>query len=124
MLRKIVAVIILIPLALAIVMFAVSNRALVPIGFDPFGTQPPMFAYPLPLFLVLLIALIAGVIIGGAAAWSRQRKWRRRARRASAELKEARAEAAVLRRRLAAVPDVPQQQTSIAAIAYRHPTAA
>ena len=124
MLRKIVTVLILIPLGLAIVMFAVSNRSPVPIGFDPFGSQPPMFAYSLPLFLVLLIALIAGVIIGGAAAWSRQRKWRRRARRASAELKEARAEAAVLRRRLAAVPDVPQQQTSIAAIAYRHPTAA
>jgi uncharacterized integral membrane protein len=124
MLRKIVAVIILIPLALAIVMFAVSNRALVLIGFDPFGTQPPMFGYPLPLFLVLLIALIAGVILGGAATWSRQRKWRRRARRASAQLKEARAEAAVLRRRLEAGPDVPQAQTSIASIAYRHPTAA
>ena len=124
MLRKIFAVLILIPLALAIVMFAVSNRSSVPIGFDPFGAQPPMFAYSLPLFLVLLIALIAGVVVGGAAAWSRQRKWRRRARRASAELKAARAEAAVLRRRLEVVPDVPHAQTSIASIAYRHPNAA
>ncbi len=44
MIRKIVTVLILIPLALSIVMFAVANRAPVVIGFDPFGTQPPMLA--------------------------------------------------------------------------------
>ena len=124
MLRKIVSFLILAPLALAIVLFAVSNRAPVLLGFDPFGAQPPMFAYPMPLFLALLAALIAGVIVGGAAAWSRQRKWRRRARRLSGELKIAHAEAAVLRRQLETARAAPQQTTSIASIAYRHPSAA
>jgi uncharacterized integral membrane protein len=124
MIRRIITVLILVPLALAIVMFAVANRAPVLIGLDPFGAQPPMFAFAAPLFLVLLIALIVGVIVGGTAAWSRQRKWRRRARRLSAEVKAARAETAALRRQLDAAAAAPQPQTSIAAIAYRHPNAA
>ena len=53
MIRKIVTVLILVPLALAIVVFAVANRAPVLIAFDPFGAQPPMFAFAAPLFLVL-----------------------------------------------------------------------
>ena len=125
MLRKIVTVLILVPLALAIVMFAVANRAPVVIGFDPFGTQPPMFAFVAPLFLALLVALTAGVIVGGAAAWSRQSKWRRRARRLSADLKAARGETETLRRQLeASAAAQAQAQNSIAAIAYRHPSAA
>jgi len=125
MLRKIVTVLILVPLALAIVMFAVANRAPVVLGFDPFGAQPPMFAFVAPLFLALLAALIAGVIVGGAAAWSRQSKWRRRARRLSADLKAARGEIETLRHQLeASAAAHAQAQNSIAAIAYRHPSAA
>ena len=127
MIRKIVTVLILLPVALLIVMFAVANRGPVTIALDPFGGEPPMFTAAAPLFLVLLAALITGVIVGGAAAWSRQRKWRRRARRLSADLKAAHAETAALRRRLEAASVAPQaqpQQTSIAAIAYRHPSAA
>jgi len=127
MIRKIVTVLVLLPVALLIVMFAVANRGPVTIALDPFGGEPPMFTTAMPLFLLLLVALIVGVIVGGAAAWSRQRKWRRRARRLAADLKAAQAEAATLRRRLEAAPPAahPQpQQTSIAAIAYRHPSAA
>jgi uncharacterized integral membrane protein len=124
MIRKLIAVLILVPLALAIVLFAVGNRGPVALAFDPFGSDPPMFSFAAPLFLVLLAALIAGVIIGGAAAWSRQSKWRRRARRLSADLKAAHAVNAALRRQLEAPSVVPQPQTAIAAIAYRHPSAA
>ena len=102
MIRKIVTVLILVPLALAIVMFAVANRAPVALGFDPFGTSRRCSPSSAPLFLALLAALLAGVVVGGAAAWSRQGKWRRRARRLSAELKAARGEIETLRRRLEA----------------------
>src|SRR5437016_2955530 len=124
MLRKIVAALILIPLALMIVLFAVANRAPVAISLDPFGDQSPMFSASLPLFLLLLIVLITGVIIGGVAAWLRQSRWRRRARRLAAELKAARAETEKLRRQVEANAAAQPQQNSIAAIAYRHPTAA
>jgi uncharacterized integral membrane protein len=124
MIRKFITVLLLVPLALAIVLFAVGNRGPIALALDPFGSEPPMFSFSAPLFLVLLAALIAGVIIGGAAAWSRQSKWRRRARRLSADLKAAHAENAALRRQLESPSLVPLPQSSIAAIAYRHPSAA
>src|ERR1043166_1966584 len=102
MIRKIVAIVILLPLALLIMMFAVANRAPVIVSLDPFASQPPMFSATSPLFVVLLVVLIAGVIVGGAAAWARQSKWRRRARRLAAELKASRGEAEALRQQRAA----------------------
>jgi Tfp pilus assembly protein FimT len=78
----------------------------------------------MPLFLLILLVLIAGVILGGVSAWMRQSHWRRRARRLAADLKATRAEAEKLRRRLEATAAQPQPQGSIAAIAYRHPNAA
>jgi uncharacterized integral membrane protein len=124
MVRNILTALILLPIMLAIVLFAVGNRAPVTIAFDPFAAEPPMFAFPVPLFLLVLLVLIAGVILGGVSAWMRQSRWRRRARRLSAELKAARAENEKLRRQLDAAAARPQPQGSIAAIAYRHPHAA
>ena len=124
MIRKIVTALILIPIALLIVLFAVANRAPVMISLDPIAAQPPMFAVSLPLYLLLLVVLILGVIIGGIAAWTRQSRWRGRARRLAAEVKTARAEADTLRRELEARNAPQQAPGSIAAIAYRHPNAA
>jgi uncharacterized integral membrane protein len=125
MIRNIVRVLILVPLALLIAIFAVANRAPVLIGFDPFGAQPPMFAFAAPVYLALMVALILGVIVGGAAAWMSQGPKRRRARRLAAELKASRAEADALRRQIDANATMQaEKQTAIAAIAYRHPSAA
>jgi len=123
MIRNIFTALILVPIALAIVLFAVGNRGPVTIGFDPLAADPPMFSFAMPLFLLLLLVLIAGVILGGVSAWMGQSHWRRRARRLSADLKAARAEAEKLRRQLESAPQ-PRPQGSIAAIAYRHPNAA
>ena len=124
MIRNIVRVLILVPLALAIAMFAVANRAPVPIAFDPLGREPPMFTASVPLYLALLAVLILGVIVGGIAAWSAQRKWRRRARRVSAELKAAHTELSILRKQVETARPGTQPATSIPAIAYRHSSAA
>jgi uncharacterized integral membrane protein len=119
MLRKIVTALILLPIMALVVLFAVANRSAVTVSLDPFAGQPPMFAASIPLFVLLLVVLIAGVI----SSWLRQSRWRRRARRLAGELKAARAEAETLRRQLETRTAQPQQG-SIAAIAYRHPTAA
>jgi len=124
MLRKITAALILIPAALLIVLFAVANRAPVTVSLDPFAGDPPQFGVSVPLFLLVLMVLILGVIIGGISAWMRQSRWRRRARRLSAELKAARAENETLRRQVEASAPAQPAQSSIAAIAYRHPNAA
>lgn len=124
MLRKIIAALILIPAALLIVLFAVANRASVTVSLDPFAGEPPMFGVSVPLFVLVLVVLILGVIVGGISAWMRQSRWRRRARRLSAELKAARAENETLRRQVEAPAPGHAPQSSIAAIAYRHPNAA
>ena len=84
--RKFIAAIILIPLAILMVMFAVANRGSVAISLDPFSANAPALTVHMPLFLLLLIALIVGVLAGGIAAWLRQAKWRRAARRLDREL--------------------------------------
>jgi Lipopolysaccharide assembly protein A domain len=46
-----------------------------------------------PLYLLIFVLLIGGVVVGGCAAWLRQGKWRARARRAEAQLSALRAQA-------------------------------
>ena len=124
MIRKTVTVLVLVPLGLLIVLFAVANRQKVAISLDPFSSDAPALAANLPLFLVILGTLIAGVIIGGGAAWLRQARWRRRARRLEFETRRLRAENETLKRELAAAPLAPASDASIATIAYRDPSAA
>jgi uncharacterized integral membrane protein len=102
MLRKIITAVILVPLAIVIVGFAVANRQLVTISFDPFDASHPAYALTLPLFVIILLLVILGVIVGGTASWLRQHKWRASARRAEARNRELSAEIAQLRRRLEA----------------------
>jgi uncharacterized integral membrane protein len=101
MLRKILAVLILLPLAILIVALAVANREVVTVTFDPFGGNDPALALRAPLFVLVFIFVLIGVIIGGVAAWLNQRKWRRAARRFEREAAVAGAEADRLRHDLA-----------------------
>lgn len=87
MFRKIVTAIIVVPLAAVIVAFAIANRQAVTVSFDPFSATAPAYVATLPLFAVLFAVLILGVIAGGIAAWLRQAKWRRSARRLEAEVR-------------------------------------
>ena len=90
MMRKIVAAFVLIPLALIIIMFAVANREIITVTFDPFDAKNPAFALTMPLFMLIFVLVGAGVLIGGVAAWLKQHKWRSRARRAEAEARQLR----------------------------------
>ncbi|MDP3342071.1 LapA family protein [Frigidibacter sp.] len=93
---------VLVPIALAIVLFAVANRAPVRVSFDPISRDAPLFAFDVPLFAVVLAALAVGVLIGGLAAWLAQGKHRKAARRNRREAEVLRSEAQMLR---SAVPD-------------------
>ena len=88
LLRKVVAAIFLLPLAALIIAFAVANRQRVSLSFDPFASGPDVAiaTRPLPLFLLLLGAVIVGVVIGGSASWLRHGRWRRTARRLERDL--------------------------------------
>ncbi|MFZ0457015.1 MAG: lipopolysaccharide assembly protein LapA domain-containing protein, partial [Rhodoplanes sp.] len=100
MIRRALAVLILGPLAVLIVALAVANRQTVAISFDPFNAADPAYRVQLPLFLLVFLLVIAGVLMGGVAAWLKQSRWRRRARRVDAQLHRAEAEIERLRRRV------------------------
>jgi uncharacterized integral membrane protein len=102
MMRKIVLAVVLIPIAVLIVALAVANRQIVTVSFDPFSSAEPAFLLRAPLFVLVFVLVIAGVIIGGIASWLRQSRWRRAARLREAELRSARSEVDRLRRELAA----------------------
>jgi uncharacterized integral membrane protein len=92
MLRKFFNALVLLPLAIVFVIFAVANRHMVRISFDPFNSAEPALSLSMPLFVVILLAAIAGVAAGGSATWFRQRRWRRAARRHEADAREARSQ--------------------------------
>jgi uncharacterized integral membrane protein len=92
MLRKIFNGLVLLPLAIVFVIFAVANRHLVKVSFDPFNGADPALSLTMPLFVVILLAAIAGVAAGGSATWFRQRRWRRAARAHAAEARAARSQ--------------------------------
>jgi len=95
--RKFFTALVLIPLGLLFVVFAVANRHLVTVSFDPFNSSDPSVGFTLPLFVVIIAVAIAGVVAGGSATWFRQRHWRRAARRHEADARAARAQLADLR---------------------------
>jgi uncharacterized integral membrane protein len=108
-LRRFVAAIILVPLAIVLIAFAVANRQDVTISLDPFNPSQPAYATkPLWLFVPILAALILGVLIGGITSWFRHGKSRRMARRFEREVIALRAEIATLRRRPEALLVPPQ----------------
>lgn len=102
MFRKIITFVIVLPLAAVIVAFAVANRELVTVSFDPFTNVNPAYAATLPLFILIFVLVILGVILGGIAAWLGQARWRRAARQLDGEARLLRQELGALRNRLAA----------------------
>jgi uncharacterized integral membrane protein len=104
MIRKIVRALILIPLAIVLVAFAVANRQTVTVSFDPFDRVEPAFSVAVPLYVLILALVIAGVIVGGVAAWVRQGHWRWRARRAESQTRVLSTENDRLKRRDTTAP--------------------
>jgi uncharacterized integral membrane protein len=95
--RKFLTVLILLPLFLILIVFAVANRHFVTVSFDPFNSVDPALAVSLPLFALIIAVAILGVVAGGLATWFGQHHWRRAARRHEADARDARAELADLR---------------------------
>lgn len=80
MLRRILTLLVAFPVGVIVVALAVANRHQVPLILDPFRPDAPALTVHLPLYLFLLGALVAGVVLGGFAAWAGQSRWRKTAR--------------------------------------------
>jgi uncharacterized integral membrane protein len=97
--RKFLKALILVPIALVLIIFALANRQFVTFTLDPFGDST--LAFSLPLFALAFILVILGVIIGGVATWLRQHRWRRATHQLDRELSIVRTERDALKRALA-----------------------
>ncbi|KAB2701035.1 lipopolysaccharide assembly protein LapA domain-containing protein [Brucella haematophila] len=78
--KRIVAIVILVPLAVILIALSVANRATTILTIDPFNPGNPALSYSAPLFIWLFGALLVGVVIGSLVTWLTQGKHRRRAR--------------------------------------------
>lgn len=85
MLNRILFVLVLVPLAIVLISFAVANRAAVPFTLDPFNPGNPALTLQAPLFLLIFSALAVGLVIGGLATWLRQGRYRKLARQRAIE---------------------------------------
>jgi uncharacterized integral membrane protein len=85
----------LLPIVAAALLVSLGNRQIVTLHIHPFREgEIPDLTLDVPLYLVLLVTLMVGVVIGGFATWLEQGKHRAAARRARAEVKRLTAEAA------------------------------
>lgn len=108
--RKFLTALVVIPLGIFFVIFAVANRHLVTVSFDPFNSTTPTIAVTMPLFVVIIAVAMLGVLAGGMATWFRQGRFRRAARQHEAEARQAQNQLADLRSQAARerYPALPQ----------------
>lgn len=105
---RIVLVVVVVPLAVILIALAVANRGAVAFTLDPFNPGNPALSWSLPLFVLLFASLVAGLLIGSLATWLRQGRYRKLARRRSAEAEDLRT--AVARDAAAGKPALPPVQ--------------
>ncbi len=79
MIKRIVGWVVLVPLCLVLIVFALANRQLVIVNFNPFVPADALRSpgVGVPLFLVLFGVLLIGVVLGGIATWFAQGQHRR-----------------------------------------------
>jgi len=85
MIKRIIALAILVPLGIVLIMLSVANRQAVTLALNPFEPADSVLSVTLPFFVFLFAALIAGMIIGSLATWFKQGKHRKEARVKSRE---------------------------------------
>ncbi len=86
MVARLIVVLILIPVAVILIALTVANRDIVAFTLDPFNPGSQALTFQAPLFVFLYLALAIGIVLGGAATWFTQRKYRKRARSYSKQM--------------------------------------
>lgn len=89
---KLISFCVTFPVTLIVVLFAVSNRN--PVAME---LWPLPGALDAPLYLIFLVAVAAGFVLGGAIAWSGELGHKMRANRAEKRADDLERELAVMR---------------------------
>lgn len=91
---KLLRWIILPPIIVLVMAIAIANRGAVTFSLDPFDQASPALSFDLPLFLIILVSVFLGILVGGMGAWAQAR--RKKAAKA-AEIRDAGANLPALR---------------------------
>lgn len=104
--KRLIGWLVLLPLCAIVLIFALANRHLVAVNFNPLTTVDATIpGYGIPLFLVIYICLFVGIALGGLAVWYSQGANRREMRHYRKEVEALRAELVATRRAPAAPTD-------------------
>ena len=78
---RLIKYLILAPVAILLIAFAFANRHWVTVSFDPFVSgDDAAFSLSAPLFLVIVVSIMIGVIAGGVSTWFAQGRHSARAK--------------------------------------------
>jgi uncharacterized integral membrane protein len=82
MTKRLVGWFVLVPLCLVLIAFALANRQTVVVNVNPFvPPDAPGPGFGVPLFLIVYVVLLIGVLLGGVATWFAQARHRQEKRR-------------------------------------------
>ena len=84
--RKILNLVVLLPLAVVLIVLSVANRQPVQFSLDPLNTNEPILALTLPFFVFLFVSLLFGAIVGGLITWFSQGRNRKELRKRTDEV--------------------------------------
>ncbi|WP_419907456.1 LapA family protein [Hoeflea sp.] len=85
MTRKLINIVILVPVAIILIVLSVANRGTVTLALNPFDPSDTVLSLNAPFFVFLFIALMIGMVIGSLATWFKQGKYRKKARQEAKE---------------------------------------
>lgn len=100
MVMRFIKLIVLVPVAVALVVLSVANRHFVTLALNPFRPEDQVLSLSMPLFVLVFIALISGVVIGSVVTWLAQGRYRKQAREEAHEARKWREEAGKQRTRV------------------------
>ena len=69
MVRKVVSLVVFVPLGVLLVILAVANRAPVNLALNPFNPADQALSVSAPLFVLLILAVMLGVMLGAVVTW-------------------------------------------------------
>jgi uncharacterized integral membrane protein len=90
---RFVKLVIFVPIAIVLIVLSVANRHSVTVALNPFRPEDNVLALTLPLFVLLFLMLMIGVVLGSVVTWFSQGRHRRRARDEAHEARKWREEA-------------------------------
>ncbi len=77
MIKNLIGWFILVPISVVLILFAMANRHIVTVNFDPASSENPLLAsIDVPLFIVFFVILLLGILLGSIAVWFSQRKFK------------------------------------------------